>query len=84
MATSYSLHEQQKDYRKLADILLPRIWATKRVDKLYQLEIIEEDTTNGRVKVHYTGYSSDDDEWRDKEDIVVVEPPKPGEIIMHV
>ena len=49
---------------------------------MYQLEIFGEDTTNGRVKVHYTGYSSDD-EWRD-EDIVVVEPPKPREIIMHV
>ena len=52
------------------------------MDKLYQLEIIEEDTTIGQVKVHYTGYSSD--EWRNKEDIVVVQPPKPGEIIMHV
>ena len=84
MATSYSLREQQKkDYRKLADIPLPRIRATKRVDKLYQLEIIEEDATNGKVKVHYTGYGSDDDEWRDKEDIVVVESPKPGKIL-HV
>ena len=82
MATSYTLREQQ-DYRKLADIPLPRIPRNKKVDKLYQLEIIEEDTTNRRVKVHYTGYSSDDDEWRGKEDIVV-EPPKQGEIIMHV
>ena len=83
MATSYSLREQQKDYRKLADIPLPRIRATKRVDKLYQLEIIEEDATNGKVKVHYTGYGSDDDEWRDKEDIVVVESPKPCKVL-HV
>ena len=84
MATSYSLREQQKkDYRKLADIPLPRIRATKRVDKLYQLEIIEEDATNGKVKVHYTGYGSDDDEWRDKEDIVVVESPKPGKVLQY-
>ena len=80
MATSYSLREQQ-DYRKLADIPLSRIQATKRVDKLHQLEIIEEDSTN-TVKVHYTGYGSND-EWRDKEDTVVVESPKPGKIL-HV
>jgi hypothetical protein len=80
MATSYSLREQQKkDYRKLADIPLPRIRATKKVDKLYQLEIVDEDATNGKVKVHYTGYGSDDD---DKEDIVM-ESPKPGKIL-HV
>ena len=53
------------------------------MDKLYQLEIIEEDATNGKVKVHYTGYGSDDDEWRDKEDIVVVESSKPGKVL-HV
>ena len=79
MATSYNLRVQQKkDYRNVANAHLPRIRATKMVDKLYQLEILEEDTTNGRVKVHYTGYSSDDDEWRDKKDIEIIEPPKQG------
>jgi hypothetical protein len=43
MATSYSLREQQEDYQNLADIPLPRIQATKRVDNLYQLEIINEE-----------------------------------------
>ena len=79
MASSYNLRAQQKkDYKKLTEAHLPRIRATKRVDKLYELEIIEEDTINSKVKVHYTGYGSDDDEWRDKQDIVVIEPPKPG------
>ena len=79
MATSYNVRVQQnKDYRKLADAQPSRIRATKRVDKLYELEVIEEDTINGKVKVYYTGYGSDDDEWRYEKDIVVIEPTKPG------
>ena len=57
-----SCSTKKKDYRKHADAQLPRIRATKRVDKLYELKVIEEDTINGKVKVHYTGYGSDDDE----------------------
>ncbi len=76
MAAKYDLRKQQKkDYKKLADTPLPR---AKPVRKDYALEVLEEDTTNGRVKVHYTGYGSEHDEWRDKNDVVVMEPSKPG------
>lgn len=37
--------------------------------KLYPIEVIERDSETGKVKVHYTGYGSHDDEWKD-DDIV--------------
>lgn len=30
----------------------------------------ERDSETGKVKVHYTGYGSNDDEWKDEDDIV--------------
>ena len=35
--------------------------SNKKADKLYHVEVIEGD---GKMKVHYTGYSSDFDEWK--------------------
>lgn len=60
---------QGKDYKELADTKLPRAKRSSKhdMDKLYAVEIVEEEN---RVKIHYTGYSSKHDEWRDKEDIV--------------
>ena len=79
MAAKYDLRKQQKkDYKKLADTPLPRTRPARKDDALYELEVLEEDTTSGRVKVHYTGYGSEHDEWRDKNDIVVMEPSQPG------
>jgi hypothetical protein len=74
MAAKYDLRKQQKkDYKKLADTPLPRAKPVRKDDALYELEVLEEDTTNGKVKVHYTGYGSEHDEWRDKNDVVVME-----------
>ena len=42
----------------------------KQDDKLYDLDIVEEDVLTQRVKVHYIGCGSEDDEWRDKDKIV--------------
>ena len=40
---------------------------------------MEEDLYTNRVKVHYIGYESDDDEWRDKAEIVTLKQEKePG------
>ena len=33
-------------------------------NKLHDVEIVEEDSDQERVKVHYTGYGSKYDEWR--------------------
>ena len=38
---------------------------------------MERDTNAERVKIHYCGYSSSDDEWRDLGDIVDLTPPQP-------
>ena len=78
MATaSYDLwKKERKDYKQLSDLQLPRLRAAK--DKLYELEIVEEDVLTQRVKVHYIGYGSEDDEWRDKDEIVDLKPMLPG------
>ena len=44
-------------------------------DRLYEIEIIEEEGT--QVKVHYTGYSSEYDEWKEKNDVVFSKPVFP-------
>ena len=77
MATRYELRRKdKKNYRDLCQVQLPR---AKRIKKdidatLYELEIVEEDVYNSRVKVHYVGYDSGCDEWRDKADIVSLKP----------
>ena len=53
MAAKYDLRKQQKkDYKKLADTPLPRAKPVRKDDALSELEVLEEDATNGRVKVH--------------------------------
>ena len=78
MATaSYDLRKKErKDYKQLSDFQLPRLRAAKDKLKLYELEIVEEDVLTQRVKVHYIGYGSEDDEWRDKDEIVDLLPGK--------
>ena len=67
-STGYNLRNQEsKDYKQLSTLRLPRAKPVKKTDKLYELEVIEEDVYASRVKVHYVGYN---DEWRDKVDIV--------------
>ena len=43
-------------------------------DKLYPVEVTER--ALNRVKIHYIGYGSDDDEWRDADDIVDLTQPR--------
>ena len=66
----------RKDYRQLADIQLPKrcrvLCEAKPTredpNKLYRLEVMEEDTIRDRVRVRYIGYEGD--EWRARSDIV--------------
>ena len=51
------------DYRQLADIKLPRTPKKVRKPELYPIRIAKRD--GARVKVHYIGYSSSYDEWKD-------------------
>ena len=67
-------HGQRVDYRELSDTKLPHASWTGRQhdDKLYAIELLEE--KDGQVKIHYSGFSSEYDEWRDKD---IVEPAEP-------
>ena len=63
------------DYRQLADIWLPR--ATRRshhktTSDLFPVTIRERNDT-GRVKVHYVGYSSSYDDWKDGGELEILE-----------
>ena len=62
-----SANQEAKDYKQLSTLRLPRVKPVNNTDKLYELE---EDVYTSRVKVHYVGYDSEHDEWRDKADIV--------------
>ena len=50
MAQHYSLRNQpRKNYRTLADTPLPRAQTAKHQDKLYELEIVDEDESSGKA-----------------------------------
>ena len=51
---------------------LPRKRATTERNKFYEVEIVEE--KGALVKVHYTGYSSNYDEWKPKDEVVLNKP----------
>ena len=64
-----------KNYKEVANIEFCKVGMRKRPreEKLYELEVIEKDRQNRRVKVHYVGYESEYDEWRD-EDVKIIYP----------
>ena len=60
-------------YRKLSDLKLPRALKVKSDDRLYPVEIV--DREDHRVKIHYLGYDSSYDEWREQDDVVPLTSP---------
>ena len=83
---AYNLRNQKrKNYRALENPPLPRAQATrmKQSQRLYELEVVEEDDYTGRVKIHYIGYDSDCDEWRNKKDVVVIQPQDQGALYLE-
>ena len=66
---------ERLNYRELADVKLPRARKKSKTesDELYPVEVVHSDS-EGRVKVHYLGYSSCHDEWRDGSELVPLEP----------
>ena len=75
--SGYNTRKRKVDYRKLNEIEgIPRKARRKR-SELYPVEVVEHDTANAKVKIHYIGYSSNQDEWRNAADIVDCTPPKP-------
>ena len=69
------------DLRKMKrkdHVQLPRLRASvKQEEKLYELDIIE-DVFTQRVNVHYIGYRSEDDKWRNADEIVNLKLKLPG------
>lgn len=62
------------DYKEPSESDIKVPGDTRRSSKhkeLFPIEVVEEDTT--RYKVHYLGYSSSHDEWKNKADIVDIE-----------
>ena len=78
-SNDYNTRKRKVDYKKLNEVEgIPREKRKKDSDaELYPIEIMERDTVNARVKIHYIGYSANEDEWRDASDIVDFTPPKP-------
>ena len=69
---------EKKNFRELSDIKLPRASRQSskwNADELYTIEIIEE--REDEVKIHYVGYSSKHDEWRNREEIVQLSTNQP-------
>ena len=57
---------------------LPRMQRCR--GKLYAVTILERNPAKGMVRIHYEGYSSDDDEWRSAAEIVDVSTCSKSEI----
>ena len=71
---AYNLRNHERiNYRAIENptLLRDRATRTQGSQRLYELEIVEEDDYTGWVKVHYIGYNLEYDEWRNKEDVVV-------------
>jgi len=63
------------NYKLLADIELPKVKRScTKEDELYAVTIVERQSM--KVKVHYVGYGSQHDEWRDEADIVPLDRSK--------
>ncbi len=74
---AYALRAQaKKNYKELSDVRLPRALRqgakTQTKDDLYDVEVVDEDQSSGRVKVHYVGYGEECDEWKEQSDVVYV------------
>ena len=74
---AYNLRERKEKSYKEDGLVLCRERVCKgkgSKDELYELEVVERDRANHRVKVHYVGYDSDDDEWHSESDVKILYP----------
>ena len=65
-------HRRTVDYKALANIRLPR--ASRKLglksNKLYPIKVIDKNSDNGLVKIHYAGYNTAYDDWRNEAEVV--------------
>jgi hypothetical protein len=68
------------DYKEKKESDIPAPYRKKipcKTDVLFPIEVVEEDPN--RYKVHYIGYNSEYDEWKEKDTIVDIGDPDPGD-----
>ena len=67
------------DYRSMADVTVPKRrkitcpelkTPTNTNSQLFRLQVIDENSENELVKVHYVGYDNKFDEWRPKSEVI--------------
>ena len=66
----------RQNYRKLADLVLPRPKRNRKDNsRLYPIDILERRQEGGQsqIKIHYVGYSSVYDEWREASEVYTPE-----------
>lgn len=68
------------NYRQYADLKLPRaekIPTRSTAKELFPVRIVDSEDSSKRVKIHYVGYPSSFDEWREETDLEhLYEPPE--------
>ena len=70
MASRRHLHQEPVNYHEM-EIKLPKRSRSKDKD-LYAVNVVDNDGQEW-VKIHYVGYSSSHDEWRDETEIVSID-----------
>lgn len=68
---------KRRDYRDLVSVKVPRAKRSCGSERLYPVNIVQED--GNRYKVHYIGYSSCYDEWKDDEELVALDHDEDSE-----
>lgn len=74
---AYDLRDRKEKSYKEDRVMLGREKVKNRKrseEELYELEVVDRDRANHRVKVHYIGYDSDDNEWRNESDVKIIYP----------
>jgi len=67
--SSYNLRQQAvRDYRQITSLKLPREGKRKAAHKLYPIEVVAR--RGSQVRIHYIGYGTEYDEWRESNDLV--------------
>ena len=63
MATRPRACKKNISYVEVKDIFMDEKEKKESKDKLFEVEIVEGDQCNKRVKLHYVGYEKQFDEW---------------------
>ena len=78
----YNTRGNRVNYRDLTTVVLPRAVREKQADsRLYSVNVVEKNPLTHKVKIHYIGYDSDQDEWHDEADIVDLSESQPSHLL---